>query len=382
MLKKYHLFTPGPTMVPGDVALAGAKDMVHHRTDQFYAIYEECALNLQKVFETKQRVLTLNSTGTGAMEAAVCNLAAPGETIIAFNGGKFGERWAKIAKPFGINVHEVKYEWSDAATPDKLEKAFADAPDAVGVYTQLSETSSGILNPVKELSAIAHKAGKFIVVDAISGLLAHPCPMDEWELDVVLSGSQKGFMMPPGIAFIALSPRAIEKVEKTKKATFYFDLAKALKEDEKKTHPWTSNVSLFQQLRVSLDMLIGEGIPEVHKRHEVQGEAVRAAATALGLKRLSEKFPSNVLTPVLMPEGVAASKLVKFMRDSWGIFMAAGQDDYKDKMVRIGTIGYQDYFDTIMAIAAFEMALTKFGAAVELGKGVKAAQEVFIKHLS
>ncbi len=279
-------------------------------------------------------------------------------------------------------MHEVKYEWSDAATPDKLEKALADAPDAVGVYTQLSETSSGILNPVKELSAIAHKAGKFIVVDAISGLLAHPCPMDEWELDCVLSGSQKGFMMPTGIAFIALSPRAIEKVEKTKKATFYFDLAKALKEDEKKTHPWTSNVSLFQQLRVSLDMLVGEGIPEVHKRHEVQGEAVRAAATALGLKRLSEKFPSNVLTPVLMPEGVAASKLVKFMRDSWGIYMAAGQDDYKDKMVRIGTIGYQDYFDTIMAIAAFEMALTKFGAAVELGKGVKAAQEVFIKHLS
>lgn len=382
MLKKYHLFTPGPTMVPGDVALAGAKDMVHHRTDQFYAIYEECALNLQKVFETKQRVLTLNSTGTGAMEAAVCNLAAPGETIIAFNGGKFGERWAKIAKPFGINVHEVKYEWNDAATPDKLEKALADAPDAVGVYVQLSETSSGILNPVKDLAAIAHKAGKFIVVDAISGLLAHPCPMDEWELDVVLSGSQKGFMMPPGIAFIALSPRAIEKVEKTKKATFYFDLAKALKEDEKKTHPWTSNVSLFQQLRVSLEMLLGEGLAEVHKRHEVQGEAVRAAATALGLKRLSEKFPSNVLTPVLMPEGVLASKLVKFMRDNWGIYMAAGQDDYKDKMVRIGTIGYQDYFDTIMAIAAFEMALTKFGAAVELGKGVKAAQEVFIKHLS
>jgi len=381
-MKKVHLFTPGPTAVPADVALAGAKDMIHHRTDQFYAIYEECAVKLQTIFETKHRVLTLNATGSGAMEAAVANLVAPGEAMITFNGGKFGERWTKIGKAFGCNVHEVKYEWSDAATPDKLEQALKDVPDAVGVFCQLSETSSGALTPVKEMVEMTHQAGKFIVVDAISGLLAHPCPMDEWDIDVVLSGSQKGFMMPPGVAFIVLGPRAVEKLESTKGHAFYFDLKAAIKSDAKRTHPWTSNVSLFQQLNASLDMLLEEGLPNIHRRHEIQGTAVRAAVDALGFKRLSEKFPSNVLTPVLMPEGIAASKVVKFMRDNWGIYMAAGQDDYKDKIVRIGTIGYQDYFDTIMGLAAFEMAMKKFGAPVELGTGVKAAQEVFIEHLT
>ncbi len=368
-------------MVPADVALAGAKDMVHHRTDQFYEIYEQCAGKLQQIFETKQRVLSLNSTGSGAMDAAVCNLVSPGETMITFNGGKFGERWSKIGHSYRCKVHEVKYEWSDASTPDKLEQALKDAPAAVGVYTQLSETSSGALNPIKELTEMTHDAGKFIVVDAISGLLAHPCPMDEWDLDVILSGSQKGFMMPPGLAFIVVGPRALEKMEHTDRTGFYFDLQAAIKNDAKRTHPWTSNVSLFQQLNVSLDMLLEEGLPNIHQRHEIQGNAVRAAADALGFKRLSEKFPSNVLTPVLMPEGIAASKVVKFMREEWGIFMTAGQDDYKDKIVRIGTIGYQDYFDTIMGLAAFEMALKKFGVPIELGVGVKAAQEVFMSYL-
>jgi len=381
MLKKYHLFTPGPTMVPADVALAGAKDMVHHRTDQFHGIYEECAVKLQSIFVTKQRVLTLNATGTGAMEAAVANLVSPGEKIITFNGGKFGERWTKIGKALGAQVHEVKYGWDDAATPDKLEKALQDAPDAVGIYTQLTETSSGILNPVRELAELAHQHGKFMVIDAISGMLAHPCPMDEWELDVLLSGSQKGFMMPPGLAFIALGPRALEKMNQTKRVTFYFDLVAAIKNDEKKTHPWTSNVSLFQQLNTSLDLLLAEGLPEILRRHQIQGDAVRAAADALGFPRLSARFPCNVLTPILMPEGILASKVVKFMRDEWGIYMAAGQDDYKDKIVRIGTIGYQDYFDTVMAVAAFEMAMKKFGAAIELGAGVRAAEEVFFSHL-
>ncbi|MCD6282733.1 alanine--glyoxylate aminotransferase family protein [bacterium] len=380
-MKKLHLFTPGPTMVPGDVALAGAKDMVHHRTDQFYDIYEECAVKLQTIFETKLRVLTLNSTGSGAMEAAVSNLVSPGETMITFNGGKFGERWTKIGKSYRCNVHEVKYEWSDASTPDKLEQALKDAPGAIGVFTQLSETSSGVLNPIKDLTEIAHAAGKLIIVDAISGLLAHPCPMDDWDLDVLISGSQKGFMMPPGVAFVVLGPRAVEKMEKTDRTGFYFDLVAAIKNDAKRTHPWTSNVSLFQQLNVALDMLLEEGLPNIHKRHEIQGEAVRAATDALGFKRLSEKFPSNVLTPVLMPEGIDSTKVTKFMRDEWGIFMAAGQDDYKTKIIRIGTIGYQDYFDTIMGLAAFEMGMKKFGAPVELGVGVKAAQEVFMSHL-
>ena len=368
-------------MVPGDVALAGAKDMIHHRTDQFKAIYKKVAEQLKVLFETQQPVLVLLGSGTAAMEAAVDAIMAPGEKMITFNGGKFGERWGKIGKNLGCDVHEVKYEWSDCADVAKLEQALKDCPDAVAVFCQLNETASGIGNPVNELAEVCHKAGKLIVVDGISGLSAMKCPMDEWGLDVVLTGSQKGLMLPPGLALISAGPKAQEKMSSFGTRIFYNDLRAAIKADAKSTHAWTSGVSLYQQLSVALDMMLEEGIDNIIHRCHVQGDAVRAAAKAHGLKLLNEKSPGDVLTSILMPENVKASELGKYCRGHWGIYFAAGQDDYKDKIVRIGHLGYQDHFETIMAIAAFEMAMKHFGFDLELGKGVKVAQEILMADL-
>ncbi|MEP0814343.1 MAG: alanine--glyoxylate aminotransferase family protein [bacterium] len=380
-MKKVHLFTPGPTMVPGDVALAGAKDMIHHRTDEFKVIYDKVAAALKKIFVTENPVLVLMSTGTGAMEAAVSNLIGPGEKMITFNGGKFGERWGKIGKAYDCVVHEVKYGWDDCSSIDKLEKAISECPDAVAIFTQLNETASGIRNPIREMAEVAHNAGMMIVVDGISGLTAMECPMDAWGLDVLLSGSQKGFMLPPGLAFISLNPKATEKVNNTKRRAFYFNLQAAIKNDADHTHPWTSNVSLYQQLAVALDMILEEGLENVIHRCHIQGEAVRSAAKSLGFEILNAKSPGDVLTPILLPESVPASKVAKYVRGNWGVYFAAGQDEYKDKILRIGHLGYQDHFDTIMAVAAFEMAMKKFGVDIELGKGVKVAEEILLEDL-
>jgi len=380
-MQKSHLFTPGPTMVPGDVALAGAKDMIHHRTDQFKAIYVKCGAQLKEIFKTAQPVLVLLGSGTSAMEAAVDAVVAPGEKMITFNGGKFGERWGKIGKTLGCSVHEVKYGWDDFASVEKLEQALKDCPDAVAVFTQLNETASGIRNPIKQLAEVCHKAGKLIVVDGISGLTAMECPMDEWGLDIVLTGSQKGLMLPPGLAFISLSKGAIEKMGGHANRIFYNDLRAALKNDEKSTHAWTSGVSLYQQLSVALDMMLAEGLENIIHRCHVQGDAVRAAAAAHGFELLNAASPGDVLTPILMPDHVKASEVAKYCRGHWGIYFAAGQDDYKDKIIRIGHLGYQDHFETIMAIAAFEMALKHFGVDLELGQGVKAAQEILMADL-
>ncbi|OPX23957.1 MAG: hypothetical protein B1H03_00165 [Planctomycetales bacterium 4484_113] len=380
-MRKHHLFTPGPTMVPADVALAGARDMIHHRTDEFRSLYEKCHSQLQELLGTKQPVLTLLGSGTAAMEAAIGGILSPGERMIAFNGGKFGERWAKIGRTLGCEVHEVIYEWSDYTSVDKLEQALEECPDAVAVFVQLSETSSGIANPVKELAEICREHDKLIVVDGISGFPAMPCPMDEWGLDVMVTASQKGMMMPPGLGIIALSKRAQARVEQTPARIFYNDLKAQLKAHAKSNHAWTSGVSLHQQLSVALDELLREGLDAVHRRSHIQGEAVRGAARALGFKLLNEKRPGDVLTPVLMPEGVRGSEVAKYCRANWGIYFAAGQGDYTDKIVRIGHLGYQDHFETIMAVAAFEMAMKHFGADIELGKGVKVAQEILMADL-
>jgi len=380
-MQKFHLFTPGPTMVPGDVALAGAKDMIHHRTDQFKAIYNKCHAGLQKLFETQQPVLVLLSSGTGAMEAAVDAIVARGEKMIVFNGGKFGERWTKIGKMLGAEVHEVKYPWTDCATPAMLEEAIKACPDAVAVFTQLNETSTGVGNPIKALAEVCHMHDKLIVVDGISGLSAMKCPMDEWGLDIVLTGSQKGLMLPPGLAFIALSEKAQAKMAATPQKIFYNDLRGQLKNHAQSTHAWTSGVSLYQQLAVALDMMFAEGLDQTIHRCHVQGDAVRAAAKALGMDILNAKSPGDVLTSILLPETVKASEVAKYCRGNWGIYFAAGQDDYKDKIIRIGHLGYQDHFETLMAIAAFEMAMKHFGVNIELGKGVKVAEEILLADL-
>ncbi|HCZ07512.1 MAG: serine---pyruvate transaminase [Thermotogota bacterium] len=374
MVRKTYLLTPGPAPVPQEILLAGAQETIHHRTPQYLAIQEKALEGLKYLFQTEKRVFTLLSSGTGAMEAAVANLLSPGEKAIVVVGGKFGERWKEICENYGVVVHEIPIEWGDAVEPWQIEKALEESPDAKAIFTTLSETSTGAVTDLKAIAEITRNRDVLLVTDGISGLLAQPLKMDEWGIDVVISGSQKSWMMPPGIAFIALSDRAMEAVKNSRNHRYYFDLRAYDKSYP--DSPYTPGINLMYQLAKSVEMLKEEGVENIWERHRILGDATRAAVKALGLELFAKK-PGNVLTAVKVPEGVDGKKLVSFMRDNWGVTVAGGQGHLKGKIIRIAHLGWVSPFDTITAISALEMALDKFGYKVELGAGVRAAEEVF-----
>ncbi|CEP77790.1 MAG: alanine--glyoxylate aminotransferase family protein [Defluviitoga tunisiensis] len=375
MLKKNYLMTPGPTPVPIDILLEGAKDTIHHRTPQYLDIQNEALENLKYLFQTDNFVYTMASSGTGAMEAAVANLLSPGDKAIAVNAGKFGERWCDLCKAYGAELIELDVEWGKYVRSEEIKKALEENPDTKAVFTTLCETSTGVVNPIKEIAEIVNKTDAVLVVDAISGLLAEPLKMDEWNVDVVVCGVQKGFMMPPGLAMIALSDKAMKIVEKSENARYYFDIRSYKKNYP--DSPFTPPVNLIYQLVKSTNMLKEEGIENVWERHRIMSEATRAGVKALNLELFAEK-PSNAVTAIKVPAGVDAGKLIKFLRDDWGIVFTGGQSQLKGKIIRIAHLGYMSKFDIIIAISALEMSLNKFGFKVELGKGVKAAEEVFV----
>ncbi|PNR94828.1 alanine--glyoxylate aminotransferase family protein [Petrotoga sp. 9PWA.NaAc.5.4] len=376
MLKKNYLMTPGPTPVPVDILLEGAKDTIHHRTPQYLDIQNKALENLKYLFQTKNLVYTLVSSGTGAMEAAVANLVSKGDKVIAVNGGKFGERWCELCEAYDANLVEIDIEWGKYVRAEQIKDALEKNPDTKVVFTTLSETSTGVVNPIKEIAQIVKNTQAVLVVDAISGLLAEPLKMDEWNVDVVVCGVQKGFMMPPGLAMISLSEKAMKLVEKSNNPRYYFDL-RAYKKNYPDS-PYTPAVNLMYQLLKSTDMLKEEGIENVWDRHRIMAEATRAGVQALGLELFAEN-PGNVLTAIKIPQGVDGGKLIKFLRDDWGVVFTGGQSQLKGKIIRIAHLGYMSKFDIITAISALEMSLEKFGFKVELGKGVKAAEEVFVK---
>lgn len=375
MLKKNYLMTPGPTPVPIDILLEGAKDTIHHRTPQYLDIQNEALENLKYLFQTDNFVYTMASSGTGAMEAAVANLLSPGDKAIAVNAGKFGERWCDLCKAYGAELIELDVEWGKYVRSEEIKKALEENPDTKAVFTTLCETSTGVVNPIKEIAEIVNKTDAVLVVDAISGLLAEPLKMDEWNVDVVVCGVQKGFMMPPGLAMIALSDKAMKIVEKSENARYYFDIRSYKKNYP--DSPFTPPVNLIYQLVKSTNMLKEEGIENVWERHRIMSEATRAGVKALNLELFAER-PSNAVTAIKVPAGVDAGKLIKFLRDDWGIVFTGGQSQLKGKIIRIAHLGYMSKFDIIIAISALEMSLNKFGFKVELGKGVKAAEEVFV----
>nr|MBP7201505.1 alanine--glyoxylate aminotransferase family protein [Mesotoga sp.] len=313
MIKKNYLMAPGPTPVPIDVLLEGAKDTIHHRTPQFDRIFTEAVKGTKEVFRTENDLFILASSGTGAMEMALTNIVNPGEKIIVCTVGKFGERWQEIAKAIGAEIVLVSGEYGDFYTPEMVEKALKENPDAVAVFTTLSETSTGTVMDIEGISKVVKAAGKLIAVDGISGLVAEPCETDKWGLDIVVSGSQKGFMLPPGLAFITVSKAAIEKAQNTKTTSFYFNLKKYLKDPL----PWTPAVNLIYQQRLAVEMLLKEGMENVWARHAVMGKVTREAIKAMGLELFSKR-PGNVLTSVKVPEGVPGGKIVSIMRDEYG----------------------------------------------------------------
>jgi aspartate aminotransferase-like enzyme len=379
MIKKNYLLAPGPTPVPSDVLLEGARETIHHRTPQFVSILEETLENLKYLFQTKNRVFTLLSSGTGALEAAVSNLLNPGDKAIIVEAGKFGERWREIAESYNINIVSLKLEWGEAVSPEQIKEAIEKHPDAKAVFTTYSETSTGTVIDLEEIAKVTRDKDVVLVTDAVSALLAEPLKMDEWGIDVVVSGSQKGVMLPPGLAFIALNEKAWKLVENSNNSRYYFDLRQYNKKYP--DNPWTPGVNLIYMLRKAIDMIKEEGIENVWHRHKVLADATRAAVKAMGLELFSKR-PGNVATAVKVPEGVDGNKLTKIMRDKYGVTIAGGQDHLKGKIFRISTLGYLSIFDTIVGISALEFVLNELGYNVEFGTGVKAAQEVLFKEVN
>ena len=378
MLKKY-LITPGPVSVPEQVLLDMARPMIHHRTPEFEEIFKEARNGLKKVFKTEQEPLILASSGTGAMESAVINTLNQGDKVLVINGGKFGERWIKICQAYGINAESVTIEWGRSVNPADV-KAFLDKnPDTKAVFVQGSETSSTVYHPVKELAAITKDMPEtLLIVDGITSAGVHDTRFDEWGIDILITGSQKAFMLPPGLAFITLSQKAWNMVEKSTLPKFYFNLKTELKNQLKNTTAWTAGVSLIIGLKTVLSMMEKEGIDNVFKRHSINAEDTRAAVKALGLKLLAQDIPSNAATGCFLPENIDGKAFVKYLRDKCGVSIAGGQDHLAGKILRISHLGYHDAFDTITAVSAIEMGLKKFGADIEFGKGVAAAQSVLM----
>jgi aspartate aminotransferase-like enzyme len=375
-VKKY-LFTPGPVPVPPEVTLEMARPLIHHRTPEFGAILDSTRARMKPLFGTKQEVILLSSSGTGAMEAAITNLLQPGEQAIFVNGGKFGERWGRMIEAHGAIAHEVKVEWGRAVRPEQIEEALRACPAARAVFVQASETSTCALHPVAAIGTITRRRDTMLVVDGITSVGVFEQRMDEWDIDALLTGSQKALMIPPGLGMIALSERALERARTNRAPHYYFDLMRELKaqRDEHLT-AYTPPVSLIFGLNKSLELIHAETLPRVFARHELMARATRAAGAALGLSLLAPDNPAPGVSGLLTAEGFDNGKLVRLMRDELGVSIQGGQDHMKGKLVRIGHMGYLGPFDMLVVISALELGLHRLGHRVTLGAGVAAAQNV------
>ena len=380
-MKKRYLMTPGPTPVPPEVLLSQAKPMIHHRTPEYTEIFVSVIEDLKHIFQTENDCFVFASSGTGAMEAAVANLFSPKDKVIVTNNGKFGDRLVNIAQIYGLEVKELKYEWDQVVNPQDIKGLLDQDKDIKGVLVVQSETSTGILNDVKAIGELVRDHPAVFVVDSITGLGAVEVKTDEWHLDVVMSGSQKGLMLPPGLACLSVSDKAWQKVKDSTLPKFYFSLEKAKKAFEKASpqNPFTPPVSLIVGLGEALKMMRQEGLDHIIRRHALLAEATRAGVEALGLELFAPpEGRGNAVTPVNVPDGVDGKRLVKIMSDEHGITIAGGQDHLKGKIFRVGHLGYIDKFDIITTLSGLEMTLAELGHPVGLGKGVAAAQKVFL----
>jgi aspartate aminotransferase-like enzyme len=380
-LKKY-LFTPGPVSVPPEVLLEMSRPMIHHRTPEFSAVLNQTRALMQPLFGTRQEVMLLTASGTGAMEAAVTNLLAPGDHAIFVNGGKFGERWGKLLAANAMVGHEVTVEWGRSVRPEQIEDALRAHPDARALFVQASETSTCAIHPVAEIGALTRGRDVMLIVDGITSVGVFEQKMDDWGVDAYLTGSQKALMIPPGLAMIALSSRALERAGKSRAPRYYFDLPRELK-SQRDDHltAWTPAVSLVFGLRKALELIHAETLPRVYARHRLMAEATRAAAAPLGLKLISPDAPAPGVTGLLTPAGLDGSKLVRLMRDELGVSVQGGQDQMKGKLVRVGHMGYLGPLDMLAAVSALEIGLARLGHRFAIGAGVAAVQECIARSI-
>lgn len=376
MIKKY-LMAPGPTPVPEQVLLEMAAPVIHHRTGEFSKIFARAAQGLKKVFGTEQDVLILSGSGTAGMESAIVNTMSKGDRVLVINGGKFGQRWRDIAKVYELEVDTIEMDWGRSLNPQDVEEYLISHPDTKAVLMQASETSTTAYHPIEEVAKIiALRADTLLIVDGITSVGVHETKMDEWGIDVLVTGSQKAFMLPPGLAFIALSEKAWQFNAKSNLPKYYLDLKRERKALAKNTSAYTPALTLIRGLDVVLNMMFEEGLDNLYKRHDINARATRAAVQAMGFKLLAVDIPGNAATGFYVPEDFDGGKFVKFMRENVGITYAGGQDHLTGKIIRISHLGYHDAFDTITAISGLEMGFKKFGIDIELGSGIKAAEEI------
>jgi serine---pyruvate transaminase len=380
MMHKYRLMSPGPTPIPPEVSAAGALPIIHHRTPEFGEVFTRVNENLKKVFLTGNDIFTYAASGTGAFEGAIQNLFSPGEKVLVVNNGNFGNRWVKMSRAFGLEVTELKYDWGAKADNDEVAGALAQDPEIKAAICVLSETSTGTVNDIEGFARAAENV--ISIVDAVSGLGACPLRTDEWGVDVVVAGSQKALMTPPGLGFVSVSERAMRAHQESTMPRFYFDWTAAKKAYAKEPAQtaWTPAVSLIIQLDVALQQLLEEGVENVFERHVLLGRAARAGIKGMDLNLFGpDEDLNSAVTAAWVPEGIDGKQFVKMLFREHGIQVAGGQGEMAGKIFRIGHCGYFDAYDIIATIAAAELALESLDYPVELGRGVGAAQRVFSK---
>jgi len=377
MVMKNYLLTPGPTPVPHEALKAMARPIIHHRTPRFQAILKEVEEDLRYVFQTKTDVLIFSSSGTGAMEGALSSLLSPGDKAVVVRGGKFGERWGELCSSYGIEFIPIDVEWGKAVEPQDIKKILEEdtSSQIKAVYVTLCETSTGVATDIESIAKITKPFGAVLVVDAISALGAVPLKTDEWGIDVVVAGSQKGLMIPPGLSFVSLSQKALGLVQRSRLPGYYFNFSAYKKAIEKNDTPYTPAVNLIIGLNEALKMIKNEGLDNVLNRHKNNARAVRDAVRALGLELFAPEAYSDAVTSVKVPEGVDGGRLVKTMRDKYGVAIAGGQAQLKGKIFRIATMGYITAADLDVCIETLEKVLQELGYRFTKGAGVKVLKE-------
>jgi aspartate aminotransferase-like enzyme len=379
---KFRLLTPGPTPVPEDTLLELARPVFYHRSPEFRNLLAEVLQDLQHVFCTKNTVITLTASGTGGMEAAVANTLAPGQKAILLICGRWGERWRGLCKAFGVEMVPVEVPYGEAVRPEQLEQALAKHPDAAAVFATHCETSTGVAGDIQAFGKIVAKTPALLIVDAISGLGTMELRTDGWNVDIVVTGSQKAMMLPPGLAYLSVSDKAWKKIEaNTAQRTFYFDLKRYKAKLAESDVPFTSANTLLRAQRTSLKRLRAEGIENVWARHARLAAAARAGVQGMGLE-LFAKRPADGLTVIAVPDGVDGTAVLGKLEKKYGIKLANGQDNLKGKIWRLAHMGYCDPFDVLAGLSGLELALLESGYSVEPGAGVAAAQKAFAENVA
>jgi aspartate aminotransferase-like enzyme len=377
---KERLFTPGPTQLLPAVQAAMAQAIVHHRTDEFRNIFKEVLEGLRYLYNTQNDVLCFTSSGSGAMEGAVVNLLSPGDKALVVSAGKFGERWTALCKAFGANTNVLSIPYGHAVDPKQVAAELEKHPDTPAVFVQYSESSTGAKHDVKALGEIVHQHPKTaLVVDAITGLGVMEMPVDEWHLDVVIGGSQKALMLPPGLAFASVSQKAWGLIESAKSSKFYFDYQKERKNNAKGESSYTPAISLIVAAREAIKYVRSLGRENLIANAGLLASATRAAAKALGLKLFAETSPSDALTAICAPEKTDSGAITKQFKKEFGATVANGQGEMKGKLFRIAHLGYYDFMDGVALIACLEVILKKLQQPIDLGAGVRAAQQVYLE---